>query len=193
MKKSLLALLIFFATASCYAQKLPWFLSHDSKYQYPPLFVIHTTGKTIKTFDDAIFNELLTPYIDSLKILKGPAAVKAYGPKAKYGAIVFRYRDEVTEDTTLRINLYDLVTEMDMGIKTVLPIYLDHQYIKYPKDVYITKEKIVAVEQHTEKAYHNATYFSVITSMFEADSTRADSIKRLGFVKKADTVKRASR
>lgn len=195
MKKSLLTLVIFFATASCYAQKLPWFLNHDgSKYPYSPLYVIHTNDKTIKTCDNTVFNDLLAPYIDSLKILKAPASIKAYGAKAKYGAVILRYRDEVNLDTVNRINLYDLIVEMDMGIKTILPIYVDHVYIKYPKDVYMNKESIVGVEQRTEKAYHNATYFSVITSKFLADSTREDSIRRASIVKKVvDTTKRASK
>lgn len=195
MKKSLLTLLIFFATASCYAQKTPWFLSHNgSKYRYAPLYVIRTPDKTIKTLDNEVFNQLLTPYIDSLKILKGTAAVKAFGQRAKYGAVILRYRDDIVPDTVNRVNLYDLIVEMDMGIKTILPIYLDHTYIKYPKDVYLDKSKIVAVEQHTEKAYHNATYFSVITQQYIADSLKADSIRKLSLVKKvADTVKQASK
>lgn len=195
MKKSLFTLMIFFATASCYAQKLPWFLDHDgSKYHYSPLYVIHTNDKTIKTCDYTVFNELLAPYIDSLKILKPPTSVKVYGPRAKYGAVILRYRDEVALDTVNRINLYDLIVEMDMGIKTLLPIYVDHTYIKYPKDVYMNKEHIVSVEQRTEKAYHNATYFSVITTKFIADSIKADSLKRISVVKKVvDTTKRASK
>lgn len=186
-------LLIFFATVTCYAQNTPWFLSRDGgKYQYPPLFVIHTPDKVIKTYDYSIFKELLTPYIDSLKILKGPAAVKAYGQGASRGVVVLRYRDDIILDTIDRVNLYNLVTEMDMGIKTILPIYLDHVYIKYPKYVYLDKTKLASVEQRTEKAYHNATYFSVITQKFVADSTRIDSIKRSTMVKKVvDTVKQA--
>lgn len=194
MKKSLLALLGLFATVFCHAQKSPWFLNHDgSKFPYSPLYVIHGNNKTIKVCDNTIFNDLLAPYIDSLKILKGSAAVKAYGPRAKYGAIVLRYRDDIALDTVNRINLYDLIVEMDMGIKTILPIYVDHVYIKYPKDVYMDKTKIVGVEQRTEKAYHNATYFSVLTTKFEADSLRADSLKKLSFIKKpvTDSLKRA--
>ncbi|MGN6181593.1 MAG: hypothetical protein ACTHNW_20595 [Mucilaginibacter sp.] len=195
MKKSLCTLMIFFATVSCYAQKLPWFLNHDgSQFPYSPLYVIHTDDKTIKTCDYTVFNELLAPYIDSLKILKPPAAVKLYGPRAKYGAIILRYRDEVALDTINRVNLYDLIVEMDMGIKTLLPIYVDHIYIKYPKDVYMNKEHIVSVEQRTEKAYHNATYFSVITTKFIADSIKTDSSKRISITKKVvDTTKRLSK
>jgi hypothetical protein len=94
-------------------------------------------------------------------------------------------------DTVDHVNLYDMITEMDMGIKTILPIYIDHIYIKYPKDVYLDKTKLASVEQRTEKAYHNATYFSVITQKFVADSTRIDSIKRASMVKKiaVDTTK----
>jgi hypothetical protein len=83
---------------------------------------------------------------------------------------------------------------MDNGIKTILPIYLDHVYIKYPKDVYIDKTKLAAVEQRTEKAYHNATYFSVTTERFALDSMRMDSIKKVGLMKKLiDTTKQVSK
>jgi len=190
MKKSLLTLLIFFLTVLCYAQKSPWFLSHDgSKYQYPPLYIIHTPDTVIKTHDRMVFSELLSPYIYNLKILKGPAAIKA-----NHGVIDLHYRDKIVLDTVDHVNLYDLITEMDMGIKTILPIYLDHIYIKYPKDVYLDKKNIIAVEQRTEKNYHNATYFSVLTTKFEADSLRADSLKKVSLLKKAiDTVKQTSR
>jgi hypothetical protein len=192
MKKSLLTIMIFFATVSCYAQNLPWFLNHDgNKYQYAPLYIIHTPDTVIKTHDHTVFKELLSPYIYNLKILKGPAAIKAYGQSANHGVVEVHYRDDVMLDTVDHVNLYDMITEMDMGIKTILPIYIDHIYIKYPKDVYLDKTKLASVEQRTEKAYHNATYFSVITQKFVADSTRIDSVKRASMVKKiaVDTTK----
>jgi hypothetical protein len=189
-------LLIFFATFSCYAQNLPWFLNHDgSKYQYSPLYVIRTPDTVIKTHDNTVFKELLSPYIYNLKILKGPAAIKAYGQRANHGVIDVSYRDVVELDTIDHVNLYNMITEMDMGIKTVLPIYVDHVYIKYPKDVYLNKTKLATVEQRTEKAYHNATYFSVTTQKFVADSTRLDSLRRVSLVRKmaVDTAKQVSK
>lgn len=194
MKKSLFTLMIFFATASCYAQKLPWFLSRDgSKFPYSPLFVVHTQDKVVKTNDPELFNQLLSPYIDSIKIIPTSAAIKLFGQKANHGAIVFRYHDNINVDSLNRVNLYDMITEMDMGIKTVLPIYVDHLFVKYPKDVYLDRDKIAAVEQRTEKAYHNATYFSVTTIKFVADSIKLDSLKKISFVKKTDTLKRAAK
>ena len=196
MKKSLLTLLIFFIAVSSYAQNLPWFLNHNgSKYQYSPLYIIHTPDTVIKTHDNIIFKELLSPYIYNLKILKGPSAIKEYGQKATHGVVDLHYRDEIVLDTVDHVNLYDMITEMDMGIKTLLPIYIDHIYIKYPKDVYLDKTKISTAEQRTEKAYHNATYFSVITQKFVADSIKLDSVKRAGLLKKIviDTAKQVSK
>jgi len=152
MKKLLLNVSCLLIALSSYAQRLPLHLNNDSnRYQYPPLYVLKTPNN--KPFISASPNGFYPNSIDSINVLKDIAAIKAYGRRAKYGAIIISYKINIAFTESDSSKLTNVLQTYYPGLKMDnLPLYIDSVWIKYPKLVCLAPGKIKSAKIETEKS-----------------------------------------